>query len=114
MRMKTIKNLERLQQLHLLIAKERTGSPGEVSQRIGISERLVFSLIDQLKSLNASVSYDRSRKTYYYCEPFQLRISISVSVVNKDQTTELFDGSYFEKQLNTSPEEQTGNQLLAS
>ncbi len=112
--MKTIKNLERLQQLHLLIAEERTGSPRELSRRIGISERLVFSLIDQLKSLSALVGYDRSRKTYYYREPFQLRISISVSIVNKEQTTELFDGSYFEKQLKGSSDLKTGNQLLAS
>ncbi len=112
--MKTIKNLERIQQLHLLITKEHTGSPGELSKRIGISERLVFCLIDQLKSLNASVCYDRSRKTYYYCEPFQLRISISVSVVNKNETTEFFDGSYFEKQFNKVSDADINNPLLAS
>lgn len=93
--MKTIKNLERLQQLHLLIETECTGSPKELSRKMAISERLVYSLIDQLKSLNAKILYNRNRQTYFYCEAFQLCVSISISVGSRNETTELYDGSYF-------------------
>jgi hypothetical protein len=93
--MKTIKNLERLQQIHLLIEKERTGSPMELAGRMHISERLVYHLIEQLRDLQANISYDRARKTYYYCDDFKLQVTISVSVMSNNEVTEIFGGSYF-------------------
>ncbi len=95
--MKTIKNLERLQQIHLLIESETTGSPGEMAKRLHVSERLIYNLIDQLKDFNANICYNRSRRTYYYCDDFQLQISISVSVMSNNEITEIFGGSYFIK-----------------
>ncbi len=93
--MKTIKNLERLQQLHLLIATETTGSPKELAERMHISPRLVYNLIDQLKDFNADICYDRARKTYCYSDDFELNVNISVSVVSNNETTSIFGGSYF-------------------
>ena len=92
--MYSIKNLERLQQLHLLIENERTGSPKELANRMHISERLVYNLMEQLKDFNANIRYDRGRKTYYYGEDFELHVSISVSVFSNNETTEIFGGSY--------------------
>lgn len=93
--MKTIKNLERLQQIHSLIEVERTGSPLELARRMHISERLVYNLIEQLRDFKAAICYDRSRKTYYYNDDFQLQVSISVSVMSNNEVTEIFGGSYF-------------------
>ena len=93
--MKTIKNLERLQQIHSLIEKECTGSPAQMASRLHISERLVYNLIEQLKDFKARICYDRSRKTYYYSDDFQLQVSISVSVMSNNEITEIFGGSYF-------------------
>jgi len=93
--MKTIKNLERLQQLHELIDAENTGSPKELANIMGISERLVFNLIDQLKDFEASICYSRKSKTYYYCDDFELNVNISVSVISNNELTEIFAGSYF-------------------
>ncbi len=92
--MKTIKSLERLQQLHSLIVKERTGSPKDLARRMNISERLVYLLIEYLKDYNADIRYDRSRQTYYYSEDFELDIQISVSVISNNERTEIFGGSY--------------------
>ena len=93
--MKTIRSLERLQQLHNLIVKERTGSPKDLARRMKISERLVYLLIEYLKDYNASIRYDRIRQTYYYAEDFQLDIQISVAVISNDERTEIFGGSYY-------------------
>ena len=93
--MKTIKNLERLQQLHLLIENERTGTPFELANRMYISERLVYNLIEQLKDFKAEICYDRSRKTYYYTDDFKLEVKISVSIMSKNEVTQIFGGSYF-------------------
>ncbi len=98
--MKSIKNLERLQQIHLLIKSETTGSPRELANRMHISERLVYHLIEQLKDFSADIAYDRSRKTYYYCDDFQLHVIISVSVMSNNEITTIFGGSYFLKRIN--------------
>ena len=88
--MKTIKSLERLQQIHRLIEKERTGSPKVLAQRMNISERLVYLLLEYLKDYNADIRYDRNRQTYYYYEDFQLDIQISVAVISNNERTEIF------------------------
>lgn len=90
--MKTIKNLQRLHRLHKLIEDETTGTPKELANRLHISERLVYLMIDQLKDYDAPIAYDRSRKTYYYTEFFDLDVKISVSIRNKEDKTELFFG----------------------
>ncbi|HMB63018.1 MAG TPA: HTH domain-containing protein [Eudoraea sp.] len=95
--MNSIKNLERLQQIHFLIENESTGSPKELASRLDISERSIYLLMEQLKDFNAHISYDRSRKTYYYKNEFKLQVQVSVSVSNNDEVTEVFGGSYFVK-----------------
>lgn len=95
--MKNIKNLERLQQLHILITNENTGTPKELANQMYISERKVYQLIEELKDLNASICYSRSRKTYYYDDDFKLMINISVTVLSNNEVTEIFGGGYFLK-----------------
>lgn len=95
--MKSIKSLERLQQLHQRIEQENTGTPNELSAFMNISERLLYNLIEQLKDINAPVCYSRSRKTYYYYNDFEFRVSISVVALTNNETIELFGGSYFIK-----------------
>lgn len=96
--MKTIKNLERLQQLHGMIEMENTGSPKEISNKMNVSERLVYNLIEQLKDYQAEIYYSRSSKTYYYSNNFELKVNISVSVITNNELTEIFAGSYFSQE----------------
>jgi len=87
-----IKNKFVFNRLHKLIEDETTGTPKEVANRLHISERLVYLMIDQLKDYDAPIAYDRSRKTYYYSEYFDLDVNISVCIRNKQEKTELFFG----------------------
>ncbi|MCJ7467956.1 MAG: HTH domain-containing protein, partial [Maribacter sp.] len=96
-KMKSIKNLERLSQLHALIENERTGSPKDLANRMNISERLVYNLIEQLKDFEASICYDRGRKTYYYSDDFQLQVKISVMVISNNEVTRILGDVYSEK-----------------
>lgn len=93
--MKTLKNLERLQQLHNLIEAENTGAPADIASKLNISERLVYNLLEQLKDLEASICNDRKSRTYYYSNDFELQINISVSVMSNNELTEILAGSYF-------------------
>ena len=95
--MKNLKTLERLQQLHNLITSENTGTPKDLANLMLISERRVHHLIEELKEINAPISYSRKNKTYCYEENFDLKITISVTVMNKNEVTQIFGGSYFVK-----------------
>ncbi|AUS05098.1 HTH domain-containing protein [Pseudotamlana carrageenivorans] len=99
--MKNLKNLERLQQLHQRISQENTGTPKELAHNMRISERTVYKLIEQLKDLTAPICYNRKRKTYFYCDDFELQVSISVTALSNNEAIEVFGGSYFLKK-NTS------------
>jgi len=90
----SIKNLERLQRLHLLIKQEATGAPKELASRMHIGERSVYSLIEYLKDYKANICYDRRRKTYFYSDDFQFKVNISVTIRSNDEAVEVFGGSY--------------------
>lgn len=92
--MKNIKHIEKLQRLHNLINLECTGSPSELADRLGVSDRTVYYLLEQLRDFEARIAYDRRRKTYYYKDDFILEVNFSICVGNQDQVTEILDGSY--------------------
>lgn len=87
--MNSIKTLARLEKLHQLINQERTGTPKELATRMHLSERLVYNLIDRLKEYDAMIEYDRSRKTYYYCDDFQFCVNLSLSINGANKSTNL-------------------------
>lgn len=99
--MKTLKNLEHLQQLHTLIENETTGTPMELAGKLDTSERQVYNLLEQLRDYKANICYSRKSKTYYYCDDFKLEVSISVRVMSNNELTNVYAGSYFLKK-NTS------------
>jgi hypothetical protein len=95
--MKSLKNLERLQQLHQRISQENTGTPKELAKFMKISERTLYKLLEQLKDLTAPICYNRTSNTYFYEGDFELQINISVTALSKNETIEVFGGSYFFK-----------------
>jgi predicted DNA-binding transcriptional regulator YafY len=60
---------EQLMQLHELIARRATGTPEQLAQTLGVSERTARSYLEQLKLMGATICYCRTRQTYYYCSP---------------------------------------------
>jgi hypothetical protein len=95
--MKNLKTLERLQQLHNLISNENTGTPKNLAKLMNISERRIHHLIEDLKEMNAPINYSRKTRTYRYEESFDLKVTISVTVLNNNEVTQIFGGSYFVK-----------------
>lgn len=87
--MNSIKTLERLQRLHRLIDQEKTGTPKELALRLHLSVRTIHHLIELLKEYDASVSYDRSRKTYFYSDEFTFYVSLSLSINGENQPSQL-------------------------
>ena len=99
--MKNIKHIERLQQLHNLIVDECTGSPTDLAQRMEISERTVYYLLEQLKDYDAKIGYDRSRRSYFYKSDFVLEVNFSICIGAYDEVMEIMEGSYLHNKNRT-------------
>jgi predicted DNA-binding transcriptional regulator YafY len=63
-----------LKQINELILKQRTGSPGELSRKIHIGERQIYTYIRLMKYLGAPIVYNIKRKTYLYTEPGSFKV----------------------------------------
>jgi predicted DNA-binding transcriptional regulator YafY len=61
--------IDKTQKMHYLIElinHERTGTPDELAQRLCVSRRTLFRLLDDLHLLGNKNSFCRKRQTYYF------------------------------------------------
>jgi len=66
---------QRLNRIDRLIQIKGTGTPAELADKIGISERSTYEYIRLMKEFGAPVEYSRLRKSYYYKEEGRFTIS---------------------------------------
>ncbi|MCA0932987.1 DNA-binding protein [Lutimonas saemankumensis] len=90
--MNNLKQLERIKKIHNLIRLESTGTPEELSKKLRISIRQTFSLLEQMRELEAPVKFNRKAKTYYYERDFDINITISVHVISRGNLTNIYAG----------------------
>ncbi len=65
----------RLSRIDQLIRIKGTGTPSELADKIGISERSTYEYIKLMKDFGAPVLYSRQRKSYYYKQEGRFLIS---------------------------------------
>ena len=66
---------ERIMQLDQLIRRRGTGSPKECASRLGVSERSLYDIINQLRDIFGSpIEYCKERKSYYYTQPGRIAL----------------------------------------
>ncbi|WKK66005.1 DNA-binding protein [Lutimonas zeaxanthinifaciens] len=90
--MNNLKQLERIKKIHNLIKLEATGTPEDLSKKLHISLRQTFSLLEQMRELEAPVKFNRKAKTYYYEREFDINITISVHVLSHDKLINIYAG----------------------
>ena len=57
----------KIQQLIDVIHLGDTGTPKDISEKLGVSERMIFKYIEIIKTeFNAPVKYNRLSKTYFF------------------------------------------------
>jgi hypothetical protein len=66
------KYIERIKRIDRLIRLRATGTPKELSQKINISDSLLYEILSEMKELGAIIVYDKTFKTYYYKEPVEI------------------------------------------
>ncbi|UCE93062.1 MAG: DNA-binding protein [Flavobacteriaceae bacterium] len=90
--MNTLKQLERIRKIHNLIKLEATGTPSDLSKKLHLSIRQTFTLLEQLRELEAPIRFDRRAKTYYYDGEFEININISVHVLSQGDLVQIYAG----------------------
>lgn len=90
--MNTLKQIEQLRKIHGLIKLESTGSPKMMAKKMRVSERQLYNLIDQLRTMDAPIRFDRRANTYFYAGDFELLVNISVKVIQGDQVLQIYAG----------------------
>lgn len=91
--MNTLKQIEQLKRLHKMIKRETTGSPRMVARKMHISERQLYNLVDQLRTLDAPIRFDRRSNTYFYTHDFDLLVNISIQVIQNEKVNEIYAGA---------------------
>ncbi len=64
--MKIEQYIQRIQQIDNMIRCRRTGSPGELARRMGISESTLYKYISFMRDSGAPIAYSKKSQTYYY------------------------------------------------
>ena len=59
-------NIERIERIDKLIQKKATGTPQELSNKLGVCERMVFDYIKEMKKRGAPILFCKKIKSYIY------------------------------------------------
>lgn len=64
-----LKYYERYKLLIELIEKKKTGSPKELALKLGIKERMVYNVLDDLRLyLEINISYSTEENSYFFSD----------------------------------------------
>ncbi|MDL2214999.1 HTH domain-containing protein [Dysgonomonas sp. OttesenSCG-928-M03] len=74
------KYIDRMNYLCKLIENESTGTPEELAEKLSVSKRQMFNLINNLKDMGAEIKYNRVRATYYFINDFEMVINVEIRV----------------------------------
>lgn len=81
--MNFIKNINHVEKLHTLILQQKTGTPKELAERLGITRATLYVLIEELNALNMPVVYSRKYETFYYERDVKPAHSSNARLLNK-------------------------------
>ena len=76
--MNFIEYINRLERIDQLIRLRATGCPKSFADRIGVSERYLYVLLNILKEMGADLCYDKFSETYVYLHPCKLNLGFDI------------------------------------
>ena len=66
--MNLLDKIRLIERVDALITRKGTGSPSHLADRLGISNRNIYNLINMMKELGAPIYYCKQRDSYCYRE----------------------------------------------
>ncbi|MDY0201425.1 MAG: helix-turn-helix domain-containing protein [Tenuifilaceae bacterium] len=82
--MNILKLQELLESLVKLIEHECTGTPTELAQQLGVTDRTVKRCIAQLRDMGADIKYCTHLNSYYFASPITFRFGFEPEIDNED------------------------------
>jgi predicted DNA-binding transcriptional regulator YafY len=68
-----------INRLHDLVKRKATGSLDTLADKFGVGRSTMSRYIDDFKQeFDAPLAYDRNVHSYYYTEPFEVRVWVEV------------------------------------
>jgi DNA-binding Lrp family transcriptional regulator len=97
--MSIIDHIYLLERVHHHIEHKSTGTPREFADRLQISERKLYRILDELRDLGAVIDYNAERSSYMYGNEVQLNIHLRINERDKMQTK----GGNYSKNIDLLP-----------
>ena len=83
--MKLIENIFLIQRMDQLIRLKATGTPTQLGDKLGLSERQVRRIIEEFKGIGIPVEYCKKQQTYHYRDSVFVKFEIAVIKNNERQ-----------------------------
>jgi biotin operon repressor len=96
--MNFIRQIERMQLLNKLIREQRTGSPEELADRLGVSRAKVYLMLEELKDIGIEIGYSKKSRSFYYIKG-EIKLKFSFEILDSSQISNNYGGFYFESKL---------------
>jgi predicted DNA-binding transcriptional regulator YafY len=78
--MKMHDHRNQINRLHDLIKRKATGSLDALADKFGVGRSTMSRYIDDFKQeFDPPIAYDRNVHSYYYTEPFEVRVWVEVN-----------------------------------
>lgn len=77
--------IDRVQRIHQLIESEITGTPEEFAKRLKLKRRQLYYILEEFKDYGAHIRYCQLKKSFYYVNDFEIKITISVSPLSPQE-----------------------------
>ncbi|MGY6520492.1 MAG: HTH domain-containing protein [Mongoliitalea sp.] len=94
--MEFIRQIERLQLLNKLVREQRTGSPEELANRLGVSRRQLYVYLEYLKDMGLDIQFSRKQNSFVFACQKQVRIDWKFEILESSQVNTINGGRNFQ------------------
>lgn len=88
------KQIERIQYIDNLIQKRKTGNAKELSNKVGVSRRHIYRIIENLKDLGVPIEFSKIDNSFIYEKPCRIDIKFQVKFLTEDECLDINGGIY--------------------
>jgi transcriptional antiterminator len=90
--MNFFRQIERLQLLNKLIKEQRTGSPEELAERLGVSRRQLYAYLEYMKDFGLEICFARKLNSFIYCDELEMKIDLRIQVLKPSESRQILGG----------------------
>lgn len=91
--MKLLDKLYVLEKMIRLIERERTGNATDLSNSLGISRSQLFIEIDELKSLDVDIHFNRAKNSYVFSGKKTIKVREPLLIIDRSEQRKVNGGN---------------------